>query len=139
MHELAVCHALLDQVTRLARENDASVVTGIVVRLGPLSGIEAGLLRRAFSVARLGTVAATAGLSIEMEPVTIACRHCGIECRTQPNRLVCPSCSRPCPHLVSGDSMTLVSLDVERDPVERDPVERDPNEHDPVQMGAHHV
>lgn len=149
MHELAVCQALLDQVAQVARDNDAPVVTGIVIRLGPLSGIEAGLLRRAFSVARSGTVAETGVLSIEPEPVTIACRHCGIECRTTPNRLVCPSCARPCPHLVSGDSLTLVSIEVARDPVTQDPVSRDPvsgdpiehglNEQHPAWMGAHHV
>jgi len=126
MHELAVCQALLDQVAQVARDHRASKVTGVRILAGPLSGVEPALLQRAFTIARLGTIAASAELSISREPVIVACRHCDIESRTAANRLVCPSCNRPCASLVSGDALTLVSVEVERDPVERDPVERDP-------------
>lgn len=117
MHELAVCQALLEQVTEVAKENSASKVTGITVLLGPLSGVEAPLLQRAFMIARLGTVAATAELMIDSEPVTIRCRSCRLESRTTVNRLRCPFCEKPYPELITGDALTLSGVAVERDPI----------------------
>lgn len=117
MHELAVCQALLEQVTEVAKENSASKVTEITVLLGPLSGVEAPLLLRAFMIARMGTVAATAQLTIDSEPLTIRCRSCRLESQTTVNRLRCSSCGQPYPQLISGDSLILSNIAVERDPV----------------------
>ncbi len=69
MHELSVCQGLLDQVARIAADYDATDVTNIVVRIGPLSGVVPGLLQQAFPLARAGTVAEHAVLTIEELPV----------------------------------------------------------------------
>ena len=45
--------------------NDATEVSRIAVAVGPLSGVDASLLARAFEVARMGTIAAHAQLEIE--------------------------------------------------------------------------
>lgn len=115
MHELAVCQALLQQVTEVATENSASKVTGISIQIGPLSGVEIQLLQNAFSIARLGTLASTAKLTIDAESVIVACRQCGIESKAEPNYLRCPSCGSVCSELVSGDALTLVSLAIDRE------------------------
>jgi hydrogenase nickel incorporation protein HypA/HybF len=48
MHELSVCLALMSQVNRIAGEHGAVRVDRIVLNIGPLSGIEPALLRKAF-------------------------------------------------------------------------------------------
>ena len=48
MHELSICNALLDQVERIAAERGAHSVAKIVLRIGPLSGVEPELLRNAY-------------------------------------------------------------------------------------------
>ena len=70
MHELSVCQALLAQVEQVARENAAHSVEKVVLRIGPLSGVEPRLLQDAFPIARAGTVAAGAELVIEELPLT---------------------------------------------------------------------
>ena len=65
MHELAVCQSLLEEVKRVARENGAASVTRIVLKVGPLSGVEADLLRNAYPLAAAGTIAEDAELEIE--------------------------------------------------------------------------
>lgn len=115
MHELAVCQALLQQVTEVARDNGASRVTGIKLLLGPLSGVEGPLLERAFEFARVGTPAEDAELIIETDPVRILCNSCGVTAETTPNHLRCPDCGEPFPKLVSGDAMTLASVALQRD------------------------
>lgn len=115
MHELAVCQSLIDEVQRVAKEQDATRVAHIVVRCGALSGVEPRLLHRAFLIARAGTIASEATLAVEPEPVVVLCETCEAERTVSPNRLVCPECGRSCPRLVSGDSLLLLSIALDRE------------------------
>ena len=106
MHELAVCQALLTEVRR-AVAADAGPVTRIVVRVGPLAGVEPRLLARAFEFARAGGIAAEAELVVESGPVRIECLECRAQADTPPNRLTCPRCGALRTRLVSGDELLL--------------------------------
>lgn len=112
MHELSVCIALLDQVRSIAREHDATRVERIVLRIGPLSGIEAPLLENAYPLAAAGTIAEAAKLDIEVAPVVIRCRDCSTETEVAPNRLICGNCGGFRTSLVSGDEMLLAHLEL---------------------------
>jgi len=112
MHELSVCLALLDQVHSIARERGATRVERIVLRIGPLSGVEAPLLKSAYPLAAAGTLAEEAVLDIEKAPVVIRCRECGTEAEALPNRLVCRRCGAFRTDLVSGDEMLLVHVEL---------------------------
>ena len=79
MHELSVCQALIEQVERVARENDARRVVSITIAVGPLSGVEPRLLEHAYPLAAAGTVAEHATLTVETVPVRVRCRTCGAE------------------------------------------------------------
>ncbi|MGD2054620.1 MAG: hydrogenase maturation nickel metallochaperone HypA, partial [Gammaproteobacteria bacterium] len=57
MHELSICQALMNQVENIAAERNARSVVSIVIGMGPLSGVEAQLLKHAYPVASAGTVA----------------------------------------------------------------------------------
>lgn len=120
MHELAACKALLDQVTEVAHANNATRVTGVTVLVGPLSGIEAHLLKQAFTIARAASIAPEAELTIETDPVIIVCRKCDERHETRPNKLRCPTCGLPCPELASGDALKLAGISVDRS--EPDPI-----------------
>jgi len=112
MHEMSICQGLLDQVERIARDQGASRVESIVLSIGPLSGVEADLLGRAFEVARMATVAENAELEIQTGPVVVACRSCGASGEALPNRLLCPSCDTWQVDLVQGDELLLLRLEV---------------------------
>ena len=113
MHELAVCQALLDQVRAVAADRGATAVTRIVVRIGPLSGVEPPLLNNAFSLARAGTMAETATLEIEDVPIRVACRSCGEESDATANQLTCRACGATGTQLVSGNELQLACLDLD--------------------------
>jgi hydrogenase nickel incorporation protein HypA/HybF len=112
MHELSVCLALMNQVNRIANEHDADRVEKIVLKIGPLSGIEAALLENAFPLASAGTVAEGAELVIDHSPVTVECTICGAVSEVAPNRLLCGACGDFRTRVVSGEDMTLVSLEL---------------------------
>jgi len=113
MHELAVCQALIEQVEILAEEHRAVGVNKIIVRIGPLSGVEPTLLEQAYEIARAGTVAAEARLVFEDAPLVVHCSHCDLDAEVDPNRLVCPACGNWRTTLVSGDEMLLARLELD--------------------------
>jgi hydrogenase nickel incorporation protein HypA/HybF len=112
MHELSVCLSLLEQVERIAQDHGAERVERIRLRIGPLSGIEAPLLRNAYPLAAAGTIAAAAELEIEPAPVRVHCIDCGSESEASPNRLLCAQCGGHHTRLTSGDEMLLASLEM---------------------------
>ena len=113
MHELAICQALMNQVESIAAERNARSVVSIVVGMGPLSGVEAQLLKHAYPVASAGTVAEGARLVIENLPVRIKCTQCGNESDALPNKLVCKACGDWRTTLISGDELILMRVELE--------------------------
>ncbi|NOR36580.1 MAG: hydrogenase nickel incorporation protein HypA [Woeseiaceae bacterium] len=107
MHELAVCQALIGQVTDVAQDNKASTVSDIYVSVGPLSGVEAPLLQNAFPIAAAGTVANAATLHLDATPIRVHCEECGAESEVKMNRLVCKECGDWRTTLISGDELLL--------------------------------
>ena len=112
MHEMSICQGLIRQVEGFARENRAKRVDLIVLSIGPLAGVEPELLQRAFTVARMESVAEEAELVIETGPVMVECRGCGSSGEAQVNSLLCPSCGDWKVNLVQGDEMLLMRLEV---------------------------
>jgi hydrogenase nickel incorporation protein HypA/HybF len=112
MHELSLCQALLAQVEQVAQDHQAHRVDKVVLRIGPLSGVEPRLLQDAFPIARAGTVAADAELLIEELPLTVRCQSCGAETAAQPNRLICGACGDWHTQLISGDELLLASVEL---------------------------
>lgn len=112
MHELAVCQALLAEVARVAGQRHAAAVTDIHVGIGPLSGVEADLLRDAFPFAAAGSIADAATLHIRRTAVRVRCDECGEQTEVTASRLVCGSCGTWRTSLVGGDELTLERVEM---------------------------
>jgi hydrogenase nickel incorporation protein HypA/HybF len=113
MHELSVCLSLLQQVEQIARARNATSVTQIVLRIGPLSGVEPELLRHAYPLAVAGTVAADAALVIESADIVVRCSQCDKETTVAPNKLLCGVCGDFRTRVISGDELTLMSVELD--------------------------
>lgn len=114
MHELAVCQGLIAAVERVAARERAGRVTGLTVKLGALCGVEPSLLENAFAIARAGTIAATANLTIAALPVRIACDACGDLAEVPAGRLLCPRCASWQVRVVAGEELELARVEFER-------------------------
>lgn len=114
MHELSICQALIQQVENIALERDAQAVSLIVIGVGPLSGVEAQLLKNAYSIASAGTIAEQAGLRINVLPLKVKCNQCGGESEATPNKLSCRHCGNWQTQLLSGDELILLSVELEK-------------------------
>ena len=114
MHELAICQALMEQVETIARQHNAVKVTAIKLGIGPLSGVEEDLLKHAYPVASAGTIAEGAQLAIEVTPIRVKCTQCGAESDARVNKLVCAACGDWRTELISGDELTLITVELDK-------------------------
>jgi hydrogenase nickel incorporation protein HypA/HybF len=114
MHELAICQALLAQIEDIARER-AAKVNRVRLAVGPLSGVEPGLLARAYALACTGTAAEGSELDIDDAPVRVRCRSCGAESAASANRLLCGACGDWHTELASGDELLLLKVELSGD------------------------
>ena len=108
-----MCLALISQVENIARQQRATSVKTVIIRIGPLSGVEPDLLAQAFPLASAGTVAEASKLVIENLPIRVRCQSCGAESAAKANRLVCGQCGDWRTQLLSGDEMLLASVELE--------------------------
>lgn len=113
MHELAVCQALIRQLDEIAHNEQATRIAKVVVHIGPLSGVEAQLLRQAYSIASAGTPAAQAELVLESLPIRVQCERCGAETAATVNRLLCGECGDYHTRLLGGDELLLAQVELE--------------------------
>ncbi len=112
MHEYSICIALLEQVEQIAYQHHAEQVDKIILKIGPLSGVEAELLQHAWPLAAAATISEQAELVIESAPVVVRCTQCNTESEVPPNRLLCTACGDFRTRLVSGDEMLLASIEL---------------------------
>lgn len=110
MHELSLCQGLIRQVLEIAHEHHAERVEQVVLRVGPLSGVEPHRLADAFPFATAGTRAEGAELIIEAEPVHVRCPGCGAETAATIQSLACADCGNPRTEVLGGDELLLVSV-----------------------------
>lgn len=111
MHEYSIVSALLDRVEAEARRHARPEVLGIRVRIGELAGVDAELLRSAWSLVREGTLCAHAEIELTGEAARWVCPRCarGIEVGAA---LRCPRCGVPA-RLASGDALVLERIEME--------------------------
>jgi hydrogenase nickel incorporation protein HypA/HybF len=114
MHELAICQALLEQVESIARQH-AARVSRVHVAVGPLSGVEPGLLERAYGLAAAGSAAEDSDLVIEEATVRVRCRSCGAESNATAQRLLCGECGNWQTELTGGDELLLLKVEFSKE------------------------
>lgn len=111
MHEYSIVQSLLDRVEAEVRARGATSVSRLDVRIGELSGVEAGLLSAAFVAFRERTVCAGADLAIQSIPARWACPRCHAEI-PRGRVLTCQACAVPA-RLESGDEIVLDRIEME--------------------------
>lgn len=111
MHEVSLAQSLIAEVEREARARRASAVHRVTVRIGPLSGVDGGLLATAYAHLRAGTCCAAADLTLAGEEVLWRCEACG-RTLSASAALSCPSCGLPA-RLAGGDALVLERIELE--------------------------
>jgi len=112
VHELGIANEILDVALSEAGRNAAKKVTSIRLRVGVLRAIEAGNLSFLFEHLARGTPAEGALLEIVEDPVRVECDACGVS-ESPSFTLECPRCKGAGVSVTGGDSLSILSLDVD--------------------------
>ena len=112
MHELGIANEILGVALSEADRHAAKKVTSIRLRVGVLRAIEPENLSFLFGHLARGTPAEGALLEIVEEPVRVECASCGVS-DARAFAFECPRCKGPDISVTGGDSLSLLSLDVD--------------------------
>jgi len=112
VHELSLCQDLLAQVTAIAQAHQAVQVVRIVVWVGPLSGVEPLLLKTAFALLCVGSLAEQAELVLETRSVQVFCHDCALLSEATANNLLCRSCGSGNTELKAGAELILARVEL---------------------------
>ena len=112
MHELGIANEILDVALFEADRHAARKVTSIRLRVGVLRAIEPENLSFLFEHLARGTPAEGALLEIVEEPIRVECPSCGIT-EVRSFTAECPRCREPGVSLAGGDSLSILSLDID--------------------------
>jgi len=112
VHELGVANEILDIALSEADRHAAKKVTSIRLRVGVLRSIEPENLSFLFEHIARGTAAEGAFLEIVEEAVRVECGGCGVS-EARSFTFECPRCKASGVSVTGGDSLSILSLDVE--------------------------
>jgi hydrogenase nickel incorporation protein HypA/HybF len=113
MHEYAIAQSLVEQIGRIAAENSAERVSGVVVQVGRLRAVIPEILQWGFEIAAAGSVAEGASLEVEEIPIVLQCRACGLRNEIDSPIYLCPDCGSPDVDQVCGNELILKTMEIE--------------------------
>ncbi len=112
MHEYSIVQSLLDSCNENAKENNATKVTKVVVKIGVMSGVEPDLLQTAFDTFKENTICTNAKFIINIQPIVINCHNCNKKSTLQKNEYFCPKCQSTELDVIDGEDMYLMQLEL---------------------------
>ena len=113
MHEIGIASEILAAGQREVDRRPGSLLTGIGVRVGVLSGVDREALDFAFTALTKGTLLESVQFRIESVARRSRCRGCGLEFESEAWGLPCPECHSMNSELIAGNELDLVYIEVD--------------------------
>jgi hydrogenase nickel incorporation protein HypA/HybF len=115
MHELSIVASLFEILEEKAKEQQATKIVLVKLKVGKLSGVVPEFLRTAFDIYKKETLAAGAVLEIEDVPFRIKCRKCQAEVERDDFVFVCPVCGSTELKVLEGTELLLEKIELVTD------------------------
>ncbi|MGN0907050.1 MAG: hydrogenase maturation nickel metallochaperone HypA [Bullifex sp.] len=113
MHELGVVFHCLDQVRRIAEENNVKRVNSVTVMLGEVSSVIPYLFEDCWNWAvKKEAVLKDATLKIEVIKAVTYCENCNKEYPTVEYGKTCPHCGSGRTYLLEGNEIMIKEMEV---------------------------
>jgi len=113
MHEYSIVQSLIDSCEDQAKQNNASKVTKVVVKIGVMSGVEPDLLQTAFDTFKEETICHESEFIINIQKVKVFCNNCQKENELEKLEYLCPECQSDDLQIIDGEEMYLMQLELE--------------------------
>src|SRR5262245_34465691 len=112
MHEVSIMQAVFEIAFDQLRQEKATRIHRLRLRIGALSGVVPEALQFAFDALKEETPAAGAALDVEYLPVRFYCPGCDLEFGGDDVAELCPTCSSPNVTVRQGRELDVVSMEV---------------------------
>ncbi len=112
MHEVGLMQQALELALDSARNQGASRIHRLTMRIGPLAGVVPDALRFAFDLVTQGTQAEGATLDVREVPILCWCADCTLEFTPADFVCACPGCGQLSRDIRQGNELDVVSLEV---------------------------
>jgi len=112
MHEVSIMQNVFEIAFSHLRQEKATRIHRLRLRIGALSGVVPDALQFAFDALKENTPAAEASLEVEYVPVRFYCAKCSLEFGTDDIVELCPACGSPSAEVRQGRELDVVSLEV---------------------------
>lgn len=109
MHELSLCQAIAESVTRHARGRS---VSSVAVQVGHLRQVVPDSLLFSWEMLTSGTELDGSALRIEHVPATVECGQCHTTTVLDLPIMLCGTCGGSDVTVLSGEELMVVSLDL---------------------------
>lgn len=113
MHEVGIAQEILQQALTAAEANGISRIARLHLKVGAFSGVVEDALRFSFEVISRETKAEGAALEVDNIPLTAYCLGCGKTSEIEPILFQCPSCGSRRVDILTGQELTLDSIEGE--------------------------
>lgn len=113
MHEYSIVQSILNSCEENAKQNNASKITKVVVKIGVLSGVEATLLQTAFDTFKENTMCHNALFTINIQKIIIKCKSCNKTSTLEKYEYKCPLCNSIDLDVLDGEEMYLMQIELE--------------------------
>ena len=113
MHELSIAQSILEAAQIEAQRHETIQIKRIHCRIGCMRQAQTTLLREAFDLAKVGTLAGNAVLTVEIVGMQLDCSDCGQQADLDGWAFECPGCGSTAVQLSGGDELELTSMELE--------------------------
>jgi hydrogenase nickel incorporation protein HypA/HybF len=110
MHEYSIVQSLIDTCEDHAKQNNATKVSKVLVKIGVMSGVEPSLLQTAFDTFKEKTICEDAEFIMNIQSVVIKCKSCQKESTLNKLEYHCPVCKSIELDIIDGEDMFLMQL-----------------------------
>jgi hydrogenase nickel incorporation protein HypA/HybF len=115
MHEVGIMQSVFEIAFTRLRQEKATRIHRLRLRVGALSGVVPEALQFAFEALKEDTPAAKASLDVDYLPVRLVCSRCDLEFGADDFADLCPTCGSPHSSVRQGRELDVVSLEMSRE------------------------
>lgn len=113
MHELGVVFHIMDNLEKVAEENQVQGISKVVLELGEVSTVIESYLQNCWKWAvKKRELFADAQLVVEQLPALTYCEGCGQTYPTVQYGKICPHCKSPDTWLLQGNEFNIKEIEV---------------------------
>ncbi len=113
MHELSIVFHAIDQIERIAEEQDLTEVVSVTLEFGEVSGVITREIESCWywSVKKKSVHLQNAALKIETIPAVTFCEDCKSTYETVKYGKTCPSCGSGNTYLLRGNEINIKEIE----------------------------